>query len=630
MLLTSCIYKGIRNPYTAYELKRYSLAANLFINEYNSSNTVSKKAEIAYFIADCYDYMGKYDLSKQWFKKSYDLEKSNKTLLAYAYALKKNEQYQDAMDAFAELNNEIQGMPVFRKEANLCKLAKEIKKNKNPNFEYLIERLSASTEANEYSPVYGIQDLLYFSSDRIGSQGVKKYDWSGYFYSDIYQINSNGAIFNLSNINTKDNEGSCCFNSKFNEIYFTRCSNLNVGSYYCQIYSKFLNFSNNEAELLDLGGGISNTIHPALHYSDSILIYSSDRENGKGKYDLYISYKRDDRWTVGQNLSENINTEGNEKFPVWYKDTLYFSSDYLPGFGGLDLFKTWRLSKDVWSAPQRLDYPINSGADDFSYCINPNFIRSDSIVEKAVFSSNRNQKYGDDLFSVIKIQLQPKIEARDYTTSYQLVLRYFKIKPYDGSISDKEILDSVTIEMNSELITTGHSNSAIIYSGPNQHIKLRSGRRGYLNHDIEVKFDSVFNLASDTIIKKELDIGLVPVQFNKEYLLKNVYYDLDKFDIREDAKPALDELYQLMITNPAIRVLISSHTDCRADFEYNLNLSKLRAKSAGEYLISKGILPERIEYKGFGESAPVLRCKCEECSDQQHQINRRSGFQIIK
>ncbi|NOT37581.1 MAG: OmpA family protein [Saprospiraceae bacterium] len=630
LLMASCVTRGIRSPKLAYDVKRYALAAQLYLREYEIADTKKEKSEIAFIIGDCYDKMGKFTLSKQWYKKSYDLEPSNKTLISYAFALKKNEEYQDAMDAFAELNNEIQGMPIFRKEAKICKQAKDMKKNQNPLYRYHIEKFYISSDANDYSAIYDSKGRITFSSDKLGTTGKNKYDWSGNFFSDIYVTNNKETVLFSDKVNSQSNEGSVCWNSDETILYFTRCEDLNVGNYYCQIYKHNVINQEEDVELLNLGGNLSNTQHPALHYTDSILIYSSDREGSVAQYDLYISFLRDGKWTLGLNLGQVINTEGNEKFPVWYKDTLYFSSDGHPGFGGLDIYKTWRLTNQQWSIPQRLEYPVNSGADDFSYSHDLNFKRNDSILEKAIFSSNRNQDSGDDIYTVVKKSVQPKTTERSYVTTYQVKLNYFKTNEY-GNQQIHEILDSVTVQLNNEsTFSTKQTNTITFNVKEGQNLIVRSGRPGFLNQEIIIPVSKIENILQDTIIKKEIEISLIPIQYNKEYLLKNVYYDLNQSFIRDDAKPALDELYSLMLANPSIKVLISSHTDCRADDMYNMSLSEERAKSAKTYLLRKGISDDRIQYKGYGETEPVALCQCESCTEDEHQRNRRSGFKLIR
>lgn len=127
----------------------------------------------------------------------------------------------------------------------------------------------------------------------------------------------------------------------------------------------------------------------------------------------------------------------------------------------------------------------------------------------------------------------------------------------------------------------------------------------------------------DTLFMKELKIGEV-------YKIDNIYYDYNKANIREDAKPSLNRLIQLLEQYPDMSIQVNSHTDCRGANAYNMNLSKARANSVIKYLQERGINKKRLEFKGFGETKPVEDCPvCDECSEEQHQRNRRTEFQIV-
>ncbi|MEP7195335.1 MAG: OmpA family protein [Saprospiraceae bacterium] len=631
--LVACVFsKKVRNAHTAMELKKYALATDLFIKEFDLSHSKEQKSELAYNIGDCFEKMSNYSNSLIWFKKSYELSRSNKSLLAYAYSLKRNESYKDAYGAFAELSNESVGGSIYRREANICKLANEWKNQGNPAYNIKVNRLEFCTEANEYAPIYDSHGKVYFSSDRLGSIGKSKYDWSGLFFSDIYQLENNREISDLQlEINTKNNEGTCSLNKDDNIFYFTRCSDLGVGDYYCQIYSKSMNKLKEPEELINLSAEVCNNCNPSIHQSDSVLIYSSDIKGGKGEYDLYISFLRNGTWTYGTNLGDKINTEGNEKFPVWNADTLYFSSDYLPGFGGLDIFKTWKDNNGEWVSPQRLEYPINSGSDDFNFSIDPTFKAEDSIILKALISSNRIENNGDDIFEVIKINkpLYLKTE-KHYSKKIIAKINYFKTSAYSANLKE-EPLDSISLKIDSEpsLIQTGNKNSITLELLEGQTYLFLSGRKGYLNNKLEIQTESYTDFSVDTIINLTYNIQLVPFEFNKEFLLENVYFDYDKAEIRNDAKPALDKLFELLLSNPRIKVQIAAHTDCRGEADYNLNLSEKRAKSVRDFLIQKGVNSENLDYKGFGESEHIIDCKCENCTEEQHQLNRRSTFRIL-
>ena len=136
------------------------------------------------------------------------------------------------------------------------------------------------------------------------------------------------------------------------------------------------------------------------------------------------------------------------------------------------------------------------------------------------------------------------------------------------------------------------------------------------------------SLERDTTINLDYKVVLVPLIIDREFVLDNVYYDYDKWDIREDAKFALDHLYEILISNPKINIVVVSHTDCRGEDQYNLNLSQKRAHSVVSYLISKGIPSNRLQSNGVGELDPAINCNCSTCTEEEHQKNRRTTFRI--
>jgi outer membrane protein OmpA-like peptidoglycan-associated protein len=146
---------------------------------------------------------------------------------------------------------------------------------------------------------------------------------------------------------------------------------------------------------------------------------------------------------------------------------------------------------------------------------------------------------------------------------------------------------------------------------------------GYLmaTYELNTKLaaDSLISL-SYILDKKEIGTDLGPFM---------IYYNFDKFDIREDAKVELDKIVKIMNENPEVKIELGSHTDCRGSWRYNSRLSKKRAKSAADYIAKRIINSERIVSKGYGESQPVSDCNCGACSKEEHQLNRRTEFIII-
>ena len=150
---------------------------------------------------------------------------------------------------------------------------------------------------------------------------------------------------------------------------------------------------------------------------------------------------------------------------------------------------------------------------------------------------------------------------------------------------------------------------------------------GYLTNSLEFIAPPKEEGQYEVTVNKE--VYLDRIYPGKEIILQNIYYDLDKWEIREDAKPALNELVKVLKDNPNIRIQLASHTDCRASDEYNFELSQKRAQSAVNYLVENGIASERLQAKGFGKSQLIEKCPCETCTEEQHQVNRRTTFTVL-
>lgn len=147
-------------------------------------------------------------------------------------------------------------------------------------------------------------------------------------------------------------------------------------------------------------------------------------------------------------------------------------------------------------------------------------------------------------------------------------------------------------------------------------------KAGYLNNGVD--YVPKGKLKNDTVV-----VVLDRIFAEKEIVLEDIYYDYDKANIRADAIPKLDNLLKILKDNENIRIQLSSHTDCRGEDDYNIDLSQRRAQSVVDYLIESGISPEVLVAKGYGESSPSAICDCTTCSEEEHQKNRRTTFKIL-
>jgi outer membrane protein OmpA-like peptidoglycan-associated protein/tetratricopeptide (TPR) repeat protein len=359
-----------------------------------------------------------------------------------------------------------------------------------------------------------------------------------------------------------------------------------------------------------------STGHPTLNADGTILIFASDKPGGYGGSDLYYCVRSGNgQWTRPINLGKKINTEGNELFPFLDKNyNLFFASTGHVGLGGLDVFEVQMKEMKPVGDVKNMGTPINTSKDDFGLIRNAD-------GKSGYLSSNR--RGNDDIYSFKKsshvVLFQGTI--RDGRTKLPLAGSRLIMRHLDGAdtlhtTTKAEFSRELPIEMDYE---------------------LTAQKLGYVN---QIGFVSSIGIEKDTVIKR--DIYLFKTENIQQYVLnncdslkrifavQNIYYDLDKSNIRRDARPALDELVTLMNKYPEITVITSSHCDSRASEAYNRSLSLRRAEESKSYLIARGISATRVKVEYYGKTRLVNRCyDGVPCSEEYQQLNRRTEFDVI-
>ncbi|MBK9721616.1 MAG: OmpA family protein [Saprospiraceae bacterium] len=637
IFLASCSYQiKVKTGDQAFSNKQYNVAILFYKEELNQSTNQKQNALQSFRIGQCYKYVSDFEQSLKWFKKAYDLNYGLKALEEYANALKNNGEYEAAISAFQELSQELDNPSEYRKEIAICRLNIEWKRQQNEYYFKLTKLAVLNDQGSDYSPVVDNKGNFYFVSDRFSEDKGKnqKFAWSGRSYSDILQCtNKTISPFHL-NINSAANEGSFCFDSKMQTIYFTRCGGLNQLQDYCNLfYASFKDGNWSKAEWLDFGFESCNIMHPALHKSDSILVFSSNVVGGIGQYDLYVTFLRNDAWSTPINLGETINSPLDEKFPVWNQDTLYFSSNGWPGLGGLDIFKSYKSTDQLWQPAINLKPNLNSEADDFGYFIDTSFVMNDSVFLKGYLSSNRNETNDDEIYLVElkkRLDLKPKEKEKKFQWEVQLNIQFVSHESYKQK--EKLFLDSVDLieKISKNSINTKSRSKINLKVLPGENYTFLASRKNYLNREFKFSTPVQPELTKDSLFILDLEVELIPIVFDEEFILEELYYDFDKWEIRADAISALEKLKTVLFTNPGIKIELGSHTDCRGDDVYNFELSEKRAKSATDWLVNNGIQANRLQYKGYGEFDMAISCECNACTEDQHQKNRRTTFKIVK
>ena len=374
--------------------------------------------------------------------------------------------------------------------------------------------------------------------------------------------------------------------------------------------SYFRNGAWSVPELANINDSATDDFAPAFAPDGKTLYFSSARQGGVGGNDLYkATLDANGHFTTPENLGPAVNTAGNENFPGIATDgTLYFSSDWHPGYGKLDVFK-YENGQVVNLGPA-----INSAGDDFApFFTGPGM---------GVFSSNREGGKGsDDLYSFKK-------KPRPVVT-YTL----------DGTVQafDSETNSTTPLEGETVTITSPNGRKQDVTAGPGGKFsaKLDSAQTYQLFADRDQHFiaratastegrypTSLTQLQNDIKIPVTLTLNKIN---KKPIVVRDIFYDYNKFNIRADAAVRLDTLVQTLRDNPKIHIELSSHTDQRGKDAYNLKLSQKRAESAVAYLVSKGIIKSRLTAKGYGETQPII---ANPKSEADYQRNRRTEFKV--
>ncbi|MEP6464719.1 MAG: OmpA family protein [Parafilimonas sp.] len=365
------------------------------------------------------------------------------------------------------------------------------------------------------------------------------------------------------------------------------------------------------SEPVNLGPNINTEFwesSPSLSPDKNALYFSSDRPDGYGGKDLYVSYRVNGKWMPAENMGPEINTAGDELAPFIHADnqTLYFTSNGLPGYGGFDNFVVKKTGEKTWGKPENLGYPVNTVGDDGSL-----FVASDGAT--AYYSSDRSDTRG--YLDLYRFTLNK--DMRPVKTLY--------VKGYvTDSKTDKGLPCSVELSVDSSQqvlssVQTDETGFYFMTLPVGKNYTFTVNRKGYLF------YSDVFNLAdkpSDSTYEK--NISLQPVELNATVRLKNIQFPSKSFVLEPVSMIELNKLVQLMNDNPSVKIQINGYTDNVGNDADNLKLSEDRSKAVVSYLINKGIDAKRLAAKGFGKTHAIA----ENSTEEGKALNRRTEFII--
>ena len=653
VLAQACNYtQKITDGPTAYELLRYDQAIPLLKADYAREKTRTEKGQIAFMLAESYRAKQAPADALEWYRVAYDNGYGAEALKANAEMLMQTEQYAEAGEAYKELGFEIGSRYEYRRQEQAARMAREWDASQA---RYAVEPapFSVVESGATYAPSFVGEDALLLTADRGGVASADddyegRYAWTGRSFTDLYiQPLPDGEARELSAlINGQYNEGAASISPDGKHLAFTRCAPVALEAGHCQLFVADRE-GDDWGEPLPLAfqePGVNYT-QPGWSADGQLLYFSSDHPEGFGGYDLYAVERMPPHdWSTPVLLPRTINTDGDEHFPVLRGDTLFFSSDGHVGFGGLDVFRSFPIGSDNWSPPYNLRPPLNTGGDEFAMAFAP--LQADG-KSRGYFTSNR----GEGLDRIFAFEMLPEppppidsqaiadsilaariptwtldvyvVEAV-YEDPADLSSRRLGVRPLEGSTLVVEP-DALGVDLSE--IEPGHFRIPLDDS---LDYRFLASATDYLNNDGAFSTKRMRRRAGDRDQVFELEIELERIVTGREIALENIYYDLDKAEIRDDAEPTLRELARDLSLNPELRIRLGAHTDCRGNDAYNRDLSQRRAESAVAFLIEQGIDESRLEAQGYGEDVPLTDCACSRCSEADHQLNRRTTFAVIE
>ncbi len=587
-------------------------AAGLLLQSIESD----KKFVDAYLsLAGVYGQLKSHTSSVKYYEQAFALDShyTAEYKLPYSINLAGLGEFEKALTAINELlaKNPPQGSATYKAAVyrkGLYEFAVDYaRKNANKPYVFSPKNMGAAinTAESEYFPSLTIDGKELVFTRRINN-----------FNEDFYVSKKEGdewekAIAMPGNVNTAQNEGAQNISQDGELLVFTGC-NRPDGFGSCDIYFSYRT-PDGWSEAFNAGGKINSDqweSQPCLSPDKREIYFASKRLGGYGSIDIYVSrLQANGKWGEPENLGPDVNTKGDESCPFIHADnqTLYFTSNGLPGYGGNDLYYVRKGPGGVWSKAVNLGYPINTINDEGTL-----FIAADG--KTAYYASDKSDsKGGLDIYS-----FELREDVRPYKTLW-VKGQVFDKKTTKGLPSSVELIDLNSKTLISK-VQTDETGNYLITLPVGKDYAFNVNRKGYLFYS-----DNFLLSGSSPDSTYEKNIPLQPLEANASMVLKNIFFDVNSYEIKPESEVELDIIAALLNENPTLKIEIGGHTDNTGKPADNLALSNNRAKAVVNYLIARQISPQRLTAKGYGETKPVAPNSTDEGKAQ----NRRTEMKII-
>jgi peptidoglycan-associated lipoprotein len=624
-----------RDAILSHEIGEYYKAIEKYRKASRKEKDRVKSREYAYAIAECYHYIGDYERAALYYRnairRGYE---EPAALLNLAEMLRSAQNYEEAIENYRLYLEEVPDDE--RAMAGLEAIQKTQEWVANPTRHIINPIKEINSRESDYSPVFvgGRDNEVIFTSTRRAATGKRSSMITGQKYADLFR-----ATFSVQRqrweqpqlleenlmINTGDEEGAAVLNPTGEQMIFTRARYDKTKSLGAELYTTSQSRGSwSEPIKVQVVGDSLIAAHPALSHDGSMLYFVSDMPGGYGGKDIWRAEKSGGTFVDPVNLGPEINTPGDEMFPfVRDNGELYFSSNYHLGMGGFDIFKAVEDDEGNWTLGN-MGYPMNSPLDDFGIA----FVEGQN---KGMFTSNRKGSRGDDLYEFVVPPILFRVE---------------------GDVFDKETnarIDGATVRIigtdgTSLRVRTQNGKFQMPLNAETEYI-FAAFKDGYLRDKASA---TTIGLEDSKNFRFELFLTPTDAPINVE----NINYEFASWELLPESEAALDTLVATLMLNPTITIEIMSHTDHVGSDQFNFDLSQKRAQSVVDFLIEKGISPQRLVAKGYGETWPktvtrnlarqydflsrgdelteefILRLS-EEQQEIARAINRRTEFRVL-
>ncbi len=610
LLGTSCSYRYYtKRGERLYESGRVYKSTNAYGKAFNKTKRPELRSRAALAAGQACEGINKIPEAYGWYRRMSQADReSGEPLLKMAEMKLRSGEYEEALENYRKFNDLF---PDDERGTNGISNTELLQKESDPSIRYEVEiQRELNSRNSDFGPVFdpSADQVLYFTSARKmeNRKRGKTSPVTGDFYAHIYKTeftqeiqrrDKKGVIKTQrfpeprwlkpemlrDSIASNRDDGGLCFTPDGSSLYFTSSRSINLRSEGTRIYKAGKEQDEYTGEekwnRLSKSGICGDTVsvgHPAVTPDGSRLYFVSDRiPGGMGGRDIWYVEGADGRWGEPQNAGDLVNTEGDELFPsVRENGELYFASNGHAGLGGLDLYKI--TEEEGVKRRVHLPPPLNSYADDFG-------ITFRTGRDEGFFSSTRGGRTDDIYhFAYIPQKLKVRLLVINKITELPVERVEIAITADDGSTAMLETDTAGRAEMEME---------------PQREYLFAVTHPRYLVGKTEV---STYRERGDRMYEEIIE--LQPIE--RPIVIPNIYFDLGKWDLRQDAMDNLQELLTILKDNPNITIELSAHTDMIGDDRSNRELSEKRANAVVDYLIDQGVNWDRLQAKGYGESQP--------------------------